>query len=1118
MKPQAAPTNRRRILPARKSTQRRNSTRRRTFSLEGIRSVAPPEQKKNQLLTTEGISLSTSELLFALGEEGENGETTPPTENEHAGASAKQKNSSDRGDPVVRDNVARNLFGAETETEDESSHTQDKEKAAAKNKHTRLSSTNEDDNRDESTQDETGDDVLIVSSTQEKTSSSRKRLTVTIASPADSSDDEYFSRRMKATLVSPTSSSGRKTPTLQDEEALDLLDRLDVGNTRAEEKKVLEKVDQEIHRAEKKDLMQRLLVNIERDNQAQQQGRKKSSLVSHDNAIDAGQQEDLDRGENSSIPVAARKETPRRNTSGPLYENVLHVKQAVPKFLDNDPVRPLFSRAEFQTGVIDLIETDHFWEAKLHEDHPSDPHSYLLEAKGPYKAINSLKTSAEDWVQYHISLYKIQSLLEDGESLEVDCEIDIGRRLGALWMSYNENSKKKEPAPIRVVEQGVWLMSVKPDGGLAKAMCGLKAFKAGCAVLAINDQNCNSPAKLQDLILELEQKLSKGTMKVTLCFSKYSDFSEVNQSKIRIRRRDGDAYIPEYYKDLELESWVPTREDTPPPMDEEPTSWVGYPPAGSQPPAALPNNATEDSPPHVDEEPTSWMEYPPAGSQPPVVLPDKAPSTDSEKADIISQVLGDKKAAEVDILFLATEALGAKCFHEEAVQGGGVWLHSFSPEGQLTKALGKKACSLGGVLIEANRVAINDWHQLKRIQEAASNEVEGTLCVTLVLFDGTDLGDIDRTKLVKGKVNPRRRNGEPYPLHLYPLDCNSEIEMGSRSGQRKRDSPTNSNDCDISKRARTDRGAVASHANDKSFLYNNFKDKYKTLVEIEYGGADIHYQTACSSMWAQHKSLHGNDACDDECDCVRRLKMLTRNVVDDYIRRQRKKGNYVKSDSLQISGFVKYFAPRFMILLRKEYPESKPAELLQRLVDMWPFHQKHRMLGMQCREVCECNQVHVWEEVFCKGDKEKAQNMSSLRRRTFPSPASKKRRLTLGLAQTNTELEESATQLAPLSTTNVIERPAGLLKNYEISFDTYDPLGAYFVTDTAGPSGDDRCKIVSLWNKGQAKRDARIQPGIFCPPNIASSLFLWPAHSSSFLFYSKVQLWTLSWSAHGASE
>jgi hypothetical protein len=112
-------------------------------------------------------------------------------------------------------------------------------------------------------------------------------------------------------------------------------------------------------------------------------------------------------------------------------------------------------------------------------------------------------------------------------------------------------------------------------------MCGLKAFEAGCAVLAINDQSCNSSAKLRDLILELEQKPSKGrSMKVTLCFSKYSDFSEVNQSRIRLRRRDGDTYI--FLNITKTRNWkVGFRRERirhpPPPTDEEPTSWVGYP-------------------------------------------------------------------------------------------------------------------------------------------------------------------------------------------------------------------------------------------------------------------------------------------------------------------------------------------------------------------------------------------------------------------------------------------------------------------------------------------------------------------------------------------------------------
>jgi hypothetical protein len=230
-----------------------------------------------------------------------------------------------------------------------------------------------------------------------------------------------------------------------------------------------------------------------------------------------------------------------------------------------------------------------------------------------------------------------------------------------------------------------------------------------------------------------------------------------------------------------------------------------------------------------------------------------------------------------------------------------------------------------------------------------------------------------------------------YPLQLYP-ETTSGTKSGDTAGKNKRGrSEKNRTEPEASKKPRLERTSTANsapeggdstqHKHSDTFLdFSKFIDKYKSLIDIEYKGTGIHVLTSCSSMWAQHKHLFGADGtCEDNCRCLQKLPKLTKYVIDDYIKAQKKKDNYVDYESLKPAGVVNYFAPRFLPLLKKEYPKLTTNELIQRLVDMWSIHQKHRIFGLRCRDECECEQA--WELVFCKGDKEKAENMHIIPRK-----------------------------------------------------------------------------------------------------------------------------------------
>jgi hypothetical protein len=227
-------------------------------------------------------------------------------------------------------------------------------------------------------------------------------------------------------------------------------------------------------------------------------------------------------------------------------------------------------------------------------------------------------------------------------------------------------------------------------------------------------------------------------------------------------------------------------------------------------------------------------------------------------------------------------------------------------------------------------------------------------------------------------------------------------------------------------------------------------------------------------MWTQHKQLYGDEAvCDDQCKCFAKLKKLTRCVLDDYIEAQRKKGKFVADDSsLRTAGVVQFFAPRFLQKLYKEYPGDTPSELIQRLVDMWGIHLRHGIFGLRCRKECECGEE--WEFVFCKGDKEKAEKIRMSTKRRASAPSVKKRKLTATKSTSISDAEPQTNTLPRKQKPNGPEKRPSLQVNYEVSFDTFAPIGAYFVT--AGNT----CKIHAVCDRGQAKSDPRLRPGKFC--------------------------------------
>jgi hypothetical protein len=736
---------------------------------------------------------------------------------------------------------------------------------------------------------------------------------------------------------------------------------------------------------------------------------------------------------------------------GDCYSNVEPAmacfRKKLPKYLDSSKQR-LFTRGEFRTGVLHEWEQEmeqrcppnYKWKARLLDDCPNDPNAYLLEVtvakalremSGQQKLLDMLRTRTEEWIQSRIRLHNTSKLLGDGESLLFDIMIAPGEPLGAKFKRESRIDRKKYP------QNGVWMTRIsQSDVGLAKALDSVNAFEAGFAIVAIDDEPCIFPETLESSATK--SQTSNITTKVSVCLSKYANLEGLDLSKIHPRRRDLKPFDPDYYEGLKTK-----------PSTHSNTSVKSLPMV----------------PPHTQK--------------------------DMERRSQI--LLKDENSIMISLTLFCSDGvdgLGAK-FVETS---NGLWASDFEEGGQLWSLLGSHPCTWGALLTMANGVALRDESLLQNllIKEAKPT----SLTATFVLFDGTDLGGIDHGRLVQnpGWANPQRISGEPVNIksntemsqqeqtpfaHVDTEDDESDIDEEDTNSQSiKRKSTRGSiRLLQVSKRPRLkdddDDGddeeemAILSDSSldesdgpiDKLANFKNFKEKYKPLVDIEYSAMGIARCSAFSSMWRVHKEIYGEEhLCNGDCKCYTETYKLTKHVIKDYIAKQEKKG--IRMGSIEPAGIACEFAPRFFPLLAQEYPELSSIELIQRLADMWRFHKMQKTYGLRCCKDCLCKEE--WESLFCKGNIKMAEeNLST-------PHLSKRRKIGAHSHFSRSQASVSYEPPIPRKSHQCLVRNPSSQKNYEIAFDTHAPLGAYFVTERG------KCKVHSIYSKGQFKKDTRL--------------------------------------------
>ncbi|KAL7581018.1 hypothetical protein ACA910_005827 [Epithemia clementina (nom. ined.)] len=322
------------------------------------------------------------------------------------------------------------------------------------------------------------------------------------------------------------------------------------------------------------------------------------------------------------------------------------------------------------------------------------------------------------------------------------------------------------------------------------------------------------------------------------------------------------------------------------------------------------------------------------------------------------------------------------------------------------------------------------------------------------------------------EADPGSNAGKPNPTD-FSVTENDQIETIARSDGAM----------EIASGTRRNWGDTLAKA-----AYMHFEAKYKPVAAIEYKNAGIQIRSTISSMWNQHKRMPFGKRCDERCECVFLVDVLTRNVVRDKLKPGQRWNNPLKLKAGDVPfGFAKYFCPRFKDLLRDEYKNDLPSEILHRLCEMWRKHERTLNFGTECSENCECSTG--WESVFNKGQTPDEISLASLQTTAQESPMLHSDPVH---CSSDKERNEKSAMVASRSVHDlwdgscIIQKAqgkrggflgdAGGRVEYVATFDTSEPMGFYFVNKTEN-DGTMQCKVESVCPKTAKNRDDRIQKG-----------------------------------------
>ena len=340
------------------------------------------------------------------------------------------------------------------------------------------------------------------------------------------------------------------------------------------------------------------------------------------------------------------------------------------------------------------------------------------------------------------------------------------------------------------------------------------------------------------------------------------------------------------------------------------------------------------------------------------------------------ELLKDENSIEIDIKMNAMDDVGFK-----ARKGTDcLWISEITEGGQLQKIIGTTA-KRGVVITEMGLLQDGKWEKVRSIKgkkklinrakesfTLSKNEKDKWILLRIYLTKDENIACMDVTHVVP-------RNGQRFRCRNGPYRGKCRVPERGKIPSKKRQLSARPIDDEQKPAKKTKTSSPPSERTkintDKDTSFQHFSAKMKEVKLIEYRYKNVHLQAANGSMWNQHKNIFG-EHCDSQCSCVAQLKVLTSNVVTDFVSsKQKKDPNWQPSSNIHVPiGFADSFCPKFHAKVQHIFPNDSPENVLSKLVDMWRYgHQKQRQFNGKCNNFCNC--AVAWEEVFlpiCKGE------------------------------------------------------------------------------------------------------------------------------------------------------
>mmetsp|Transcript_44912 Transcript_44912/g.108527 ORF Transcript_44912/g.108527 Transcript_44912/m.108527 type:complete len:1914 (-) Transcript_44912:641-6382(-) len=481
----------------------------------------------------------------------------------------------------------------------------------------------------------------------------------------------------------------------------------------------------------------------------------------------------------------------------------------------------------------------------------------------------------------------------------------------------------------------------------------------------------------------------------------------------------------------------------------------------------------------------------------------------------ISKLLESEESIEMDVILSSAESLGAKC-STGPVEGGGALLFAFKKDGQLQKALGNAAIGNAEshvVLWKVNGVVLEHYDHLFELINTAKKGGKSLNCL-LVMHEATDLSQIDQSKLVLGDTaNPRRRNGDSFSLEKQlPPPKTSVATHDGNTASRQDETKDLEGEADFS--AEWDNNDDYSDSDDSARLKKKKKSvskkgstssKTSTPIPSTANEATTRRKEKGkdASNLESFNSLNDSDSDNDDPPHAdlkkrKRISKKKKDSMSKAIATNNARSPTGKCVSQSADSVVADDAPiqkKARTVPSKKTISDRSTSTSGSTASANPSHtanssqmrannqnetsasQKtnNSSLGATSRGTNTANSSgratstglasDPLSELLSAPSKPKAKQKRTPSMQSIDEPAGKKHK-----GSDVVEPNRNAARQVPRRNSN---EPKGSvsMREYEAQFPSREPIGAFFKTEGS------KCKVFSIFKKGNAKEDIRIQPG-----------------------------------------